>query len=82
MRYLLSSLFLLATAAIQVGAEELVQAEPTTYRVNNAVGVEESNAIRGLLKAKRACPSHYGYCRNTGVCCPLGGDCCSDCQLL
>ena len=82
MRRLLSFLFLLATAAIQVGAEELVQAEPAAYRVTNAVGVEESNVIRGLLKVKRACPRHYGYCKKTGVCCPLGGDCCSDRQLL
>jgi hypothetical protein len=82
MRRILSFVFLLATVVIQVGAEELVQAESATYRVNNAVDVEESNVIRGLLKAKRACPKHYGFCRNSGRCCPLGGDCCADRQLL
>ncbi len=80
MRCVFSFVFLLATAVIQAGAEDLVEAEPATYRVNNAV--EESNVIRGLLKAKRVCPLHYGYCRNTGRCCPLGGDCCADRQLL
>jgi hypothetical protein len=78
MRQLVALVFLLATAAVQVGAEELVQFEPATYRTIDAVGVEESNVIRGLLKAKRACPRHYGYCKKTGVCCPLGGDCCTD----
>lgn len=30
------------------------------------------------LARRQSCESGYGYCSNTGVCCPLGGDCCSD----
>ncbi|KAF8628063.1 hypothetical protein AX17_006066 [Amanita inopinata Kibby_2008] len=39
-----------------------------------------SVAIRGLLETRqRSCVnSNYGVCRNTGSCCPIGGDCCSD----
>lgn len=77
MRQLVALVFLLATAAVRAGAEELVQFEPATYRTIDAVGAEESNVIRGLLKAKRACPRHYGHCK-TGGCCPLGGQCCKD----
>ena len=52
MRQLVALVFLLATAAIRTGAEELVQAEPAIYRTNDAV---ESNDIRRLLEAKRPC---------------------------
>ena len=78
MRQFVALVFLLATAAVRAGAEDLVQAEPAAYRTIDTVAVEEANVIRGLLKAKRACPPKYGYCQKTGVCCPLGGDCCSD----
>ena len=78
MRQLVALVFLLATAAVRAGAEELVQFEPATYRTNAAVGVEDSNVIRGLLKARVFCPKHYGYCKKTRVCCPVGGDCCAN----
>lgn len=40
---------------------------------------EKGSTIDGLLgdaKTDAACPGGYGYCSETGVCCPLGGECC------
>ena len=64
MRQLVALVFLLATAAIRAGAEELVQAEPAIYRTNDAV---ESNVIRRLLEAKRPCRRGGKYTISTMV---------------
>ncbi len=78
MRHLVEILglsLLVLTISRQVSAVEF---QPPVFRSNNALGAGGSKVIRGLLVVRQACNSGYGYCRTTGVCCPVGGRCCSD----
>ena len=77
MRRLVGVLSLLLTVHSQVSAE--TQLQPAIYRsANKSTG---SNTIRGLLRTRQvSCNPGFGFCDATGVCCPAGGDCCSDRQ--
>lgn len=84
------SLLLTLASAVSVLAEDLaggvfIASTPLTLlkplinkpiESNKGLAARE-NLLSGLLVA-RSCPSGYGFCTNTGVCCPANGDCCSD----
>ena len=73
MRQLVALVFLLATAAVRAGAEELAQNVPATNHAVEAMG-RLSFVVREL---SGTCPRNSGACQ-TGGCCPTGGDCCPD----
>jgi hypothetical protein len=43
---------------------------------NDTVDVTEPKTPTSSANNRAWCPGGYGYCTNTGVCCPLGGWCC------
>jgi hypothetical protein len=45
---------------------------------NDTVDSTEGKTAAAGSDNRVACPWGYGYCSNTGVCCPIGGWCCSD----
>lgn len=76
MHQLVALVFLLVTAAVRAGAEELGQSVPAAYPIIEAVAAPGSSiAIRGLLKT---CPRNTSHCQKTEGCCPTGGDCCGN----
>lgn len=71
------SVVLSLLTVIHSQASALHPIQPRIYRTGSSS--IDATTIRGLLIARQSgCPSGYGYCKNTGGCCPLGGDCCSD----
>jgi hypothetical protein len=47
-------------------------------KTNDTTDSTEGKAVAGGDDNRAACPWGYGYCSSTGVCCPLGGWCCSN----
>lgn len=71
-----------ATAAGATPGEDQVVSgtSPTFYgiRTQSESALSTHNAEAHSLLRRQNCPSGYGYCSDTGACCPLGGACCSN----
>ncbi|KAF9445938.1 hypothetical protein P691DRAFT_762067 [Macrolepiota fuliginosa MF-IS2] len=67
MRFSIASLITIGVyLANTAAAAELVPTVPSWPSTGNKV-----------LDKRQSCPSGFGFCSNTGVCCPLGGECCN-----
>jgi hypothetical protein len=70
---------LLALVSVSVHAlpETAVDDNLTVARIPG-----ESSKINGLINPRQdSCPGGTGYCSSTGVCCPIGGQCCNGTYL-
>ncbi|KIL61422.1 hypothetical protein M378DRAFT_166867 [Amanita muscaria Koide BX008] len=71
------ALFLLGVYAVAPVGTDLLQ--PPIYHSHKANGggnLKQRSIIGGLLK-RQYCNPGYGYCSNSGRCCPLGDGCCN-----
>lgn len=73
MRFSIASLVVMSTYLLTARAGEFAM---STEATQFGSGVQSGPTIRELLVGRQSCQQGFGFCSNTGVCCPTNGDCC------